>query len=124
MEKIILKSLKLNFTPNTLGCYGLTLQNRNVASCPRSLTDCLRLLAGPLSLPRSSHSPAEARIKRLRRLSSEDDLDMSAPGAGGGPSRDKTNSAEVAYYSQSPASLSSQTSWHSDVEHAALGKID
>jgi len=27
MEKILYISLKLNFTPNTLGCYGLMRQN-------------------------------------------------------------------------------------------------
>ncbi|CAG2053180.1 unnamed protein product [Timema podura] len=67
---------------------------------------------GPLSLPRSSQSPGgEPRNKRLRRLSStEEDMDM---GAGG---RDK-GGGDVSYYGQSPASLSSQTSWHSDVDH-------
>ncbi|KAK3910353.1 hypothetical protein KUF71_020122 [Frankliniella fusca] len=81
----------------------------------------------PLSLPRSSQSPGEPRTKRLRRLSSEDDLELGAgPGAGAGPgggvggggpapSRDKPQ--DVTYYSQSPASLSSQASWHSDVDH-------
>ena len=39
------------------------------------------------------------------------------PPTGGG--RDKAT--EVAYYGQSPASLSSQTSWHSDVDHGGLG---
>ncbi|XP_023722351.1 nuclear factor 1 X-type isoform X11 [Cryptotermes secundus] len=64
----------------------------------------------PLSLPRSSQSPGEPRNKRLRRLSStEEEMDL---GAG----RDK-GTGEVAYYGQSPASLSSQTSWHSDVDH-------
>ncbi|XP_021922795.1 nuclear factor 1 X-type isoform X8 [Zootermopsis nevadensis] len=64
----------------------------------------------PLSLPRSSQSPGEPRNKRLRRLSStEEEMDL---GAG----RDK-GAGEVAYYGQSPASLSSQTSWHSDVDH-------
>nr|CAD7256150.1 unnamed protein product [Timema shepardi] len=68
--------------------------------------------ARPLSLPRSSQSPGgEPRNKRLRRLSStEEDMDM---GAGG---RDK-GGGDVSYYGQSPASLSSQTSWHSDVDH-------
>nr|CAD7588569.1 unnamed protein product [Timema genevievae] len=72
--------------------------------------------AGPLSLPRSSQSPGgEPRNKRLRRLSStEEDMDM---GAGG---RDK-GGGDVSYYGQSPASLSSQTSWHSDVDHGGLG---
>ncbi|XP_023722097.1 nuclear factor 1 X-type isoform X8 [Cryptotermes secundus] len=67
----------------------------------------------PLSLPRSSQSPGEPRNKRLRRLSStEEEMDL---GAG----RDK-GTGEVAYYGQSPASLSSQTSWHSDVDHGGL----
>lgn len=62
---------------------------------------------GPLSLPRNTQSPGEPRIKKLRRLSStEDEMELV---------RDK--SGEVPYYGQSPASLSSQTSWHSDVEH-------
>ena len=30
MEKILLISLKLNFAPNTSGCYGLTLRNFEV----------------------------------------------------------------------------------------------
>ncbi|XP_063219947.1 nuclear factor 1 X-type isoform X5 [Bacillus rossius redtenbacheri] len=68
----------------------------------------------PLSLPRSSQSPAgEPRNKRLRRLSSTDE-DMEIGSASGG--RDK-GGGEVAYYGQSPASLSSQASWHSDVDH-------
>lgn len=33
-----------------------------------------------------------------------------------GGQRDKSNS-EITYYGQSPASLSSQTSWHSDIDH-------
>jgi len=71
---------------------------------------------GPLSLPRSSQSPGEPRNKRLRRLSStEEEMDL---GAG----RDK-GTGEVAYYGQSPASLSSQTSWHSDVDHGGLGTL-
>lgn len=46
----------------------------------------------------------------MRRLSStEEEMDL------GG--REKGPSGEVPYYSQSPASLSSQTSWHSDVDH-------
>jgi nuclear factor I len=36
-----------------------------------------------------------------------------------GSGRDK-GTGEVAYYGQSPASLSSQTSWHSDVDHGGL----
>lgn len=34
-----------------------------------------------------------------------------------GGSREKGTASEVTYYGQSPASLSSQTSWHSDVDH-------
>uniref|UniRef100_A0A1B6GL89 Nuclear factor 1 n=1 Tax=Cuerna arida TaxID=1464854 RepID=A0A1B6GL89_9HEMI len=65
----------------------------------------------PLSLPRNAQSPSEPRNKRLRRLSStEEELEL-----GGG--REKGPGGEVAYYGQSPASLSSQTSWHSDVDH-------
>ncbi|XP_069694240.1 nuclear factor 1 X-type isoform X12 [Periplaneta americana] len=65
----------------------------------------------PLSLPRSSQSPGEPRNKRLRRLSStEEEMDL---GAG----RDKGAGEVASYYGQSPASLSSQTSWHSDVDH-------
>lgn len=74
------------------------------------------IVIGPLSLPRSSQSPGEPRNKRLRRLSStEEEMDL---GAG----RDK-GTGEVAYYGQSPASLSSQTSWHSDVDHGGLGTL-
>ncbi|XP_069694233.1 nuclear factor 1 X-type isoform X6 [Periplaneta americana] len=69
----------------------------------------------PLSLPRSSQSPGEPRNKRLRRLSStEEEMDL---GAG----RDKGAGEVASYYGQSPASLSSQTSWHSDVDHGGLG---
>ncbi|CAG7785224.1 unnamed protein product [Allacma fusca] len=65
----------------------------------------------PLTLPRSLPSPQTEHRSKRRRLSSEDDpLDV-----GGG--RDKSN--EVAYYGQSPASLSSQTSWHSEVDHGS-----
>lgn len=62
-----------------------------------------------MSLQRT-HSPNEVRNKRMRRLSSaEEEMELNT--------RDHKN-AEVAYYGQSPASLSSQTSWHSsDVEH-------
>lgn len=59
----------------------------------------------PLSMGRTHdpHSPLEPRSKRVRRLSSEEDT------------LDKT---ELAYYTQSPASLSSHTSsWHSDIDH-------
>ena len=68
------------------------------------------LASGPLSLPRSSQSPGEPRNKRLRRLSSADD-EMEL-----GSGRDKSG-GDVSYYGQSPASLSSQASWHSDVDH-------
>lgn len=74
-------------------------------------------VSGPMSLPRSSQSPGEPRNKRLRRLSStEEEMELSAGAAGPGRGVDKSG-AEVAYYGQSPASLSSQTSWHSDVDH-------
>ncbi|CAB3385918.1 Hypothetical predicted protein [Cloeon dipterum] len=71
----------------------------------------------PMSLPRSSQSPGEPRNKRLRRLSSTEEEMELAGAAASGPVRDKSTPAEVAYYGQSPASLSSQTSWHSDVDH-------
>ncbi|KAK7582150.1 hypothetical protein V9T40_013595 [Parthenolecanium corni] len=62
----------------------------------------------PMSLQRTQ-SPNEPRNKRMRRLSSaEEEMDLAA----------RDQKVEVAYYGQSPASLSSQTSWHSsDVEH-------
>jgi hypothetical protein len=70
-----------------------------------------------MSLPRSSQSPGEPRNKRLRRLSStEEEMELSAGASGPGRGVDKSG-ADVAYYGQSPASLSSQTSWHSDVDH-------
>ncbi|XP_035714462.1 nuclear factor 1 A-type isoform X3 [Folsomia candida] len=63
----------------------------------------------PLALPRNLPSPTTEHRSKRRRLSSEEDpLDV-----GGG--RDKNN--EVTYYGQSPASLSSQASWHSEVDH-------
>ncbi|KAK6620148.1 hypothetical protein RUM44_006548 [Polyplax serrata] len=78
-------------------------------------TDHSSLLTGgtysPLSLPRSTHSPGvgEPRNKRLRRLSSaEEEMELV---------REK---ADAVYYGQSPASLSSQTSWHSDVDHGTV----
>lgn len=61
---------------------------------------------GPLALPRSLPSPPEHRSKRRRLSSEEDPLDVG---------REKGN--EVTYYGQSPASLSSQASWHSEVDH-------
>lgn len=68
-----------------------------------------KFVVGPLSLPRNLPSPPTEHRSKRRRLSSEEDpLDV-----GGG--RDKNN--EVAYYGQSPASLSSQASWHSEVDH-------
>lgn len=52
------------------------------------------------------HSPLEPRSKRVRRLSSEEDA---------------LDKAELAYYTQSPSSLSSHTSsWHSDIDHGGL----
>nr|XP_018914767.1 PREDICTED: nuclear factor 1 X-type isoform X3 [Bemisia tabaci] len=62
----------------------------------------------PLTLPRSTGSPGEEpRVKRMRRMSSaEEEMELG-----------RETKPEVAYYGQSPASLSSQTSWHSDVEH-------
>ncbi|XP_014274096.1 nuclear factor 1 X-type isoform X9 [Halyomorpha halys] len=72
----------------------------------------------PLPIPRSTQSPNEPRTKRVRRLSSaEEEMDL---GNSGGGSREKQGAGgptEVGYYGQSPASLSSQASWHSDVEH-------
>jgi hypothetical protein len=66
---------------------------------------------GPLALPRNLPSPTTEHRSKRRRLSSEEDpLDV-----GGSGGRDKGN--EVAYYGQSPASLSSGTSWHSEVDH-------
>ncbi|XP_071544166.1 nuclear factor 1 X-type isoform X8 [Panulirus ornatus] len=59
----------------------------------------------PLSMGRTHdpHSPLEPRSKRVRRLSSEEDT---------------LDKAELAYYTQSPSSLSSHTSsWHSDIDH-------
>lgn len=79
------------------------------------------LFLGPLPIPRSTQSPNEPRTKRVRRLSSaEEEMDL---GSSGGGSREKQGTggpAEVGYYGQSPASLSSQASWHSDVEHGEL----
>lgn len=47
----------------------------------------------------------------MRRMSSAEDTEIDL----GGP-REKSSS-EITYYGQSPASLSSQTSWHSDIDH-------
>jgi len=75
-----------------------------------------------MSLPRSSQSPGEPRNKRLRRLSStEEEMELGAGAAGPGRGVDK-GGAEVTYYGQSPASLSSQASWHSDVDHGTYPK--
>ncbi|XP_066973677.1 nuclear factor 1 X-type isoform X7 [Macrobrachium rosenbergii] len=63
----------------------------------------------PLSMGRTHdpHSPLEPRSKRVRRLSSEED--------------NMDNKTDLAYYTQSPASLSSHTSsWHSDIDHGGL----
>ncbi|XP_022185840.1 nuclear factor 1 C-type isoform X3 [Nilaparvata lugens] len=62
----------------------------------------------PLSLPRNTQSPVEPRNKRRRLSSTEEDLEKGPTG-------------EMTYYGQSPASLSSQASWHSDVEHGIPG---
>ncbi|XP_037087676.1 nuclear factor 1 X-type-like isoform X3 [Pollicipes pollicipes] len=61
---------------------------------------------GGLAMPRTSHSPAaEPRVKRLRRLSSDEERDRQA---------------EIGYYGQSPVSLASQGSWHADVDHSTF----
>lgn len=74
---------------------------------------------GPLGLPRSGQSPGEPRSKRVRRLSSaEEEIELGGTGTNASRPVDKNQPApDVTYYGQSPASLSSQTSWHSDVEH-------
>lgn len=64
-----------------------------------------------MSIQRTQSPLNEPRIKRMRRMSSADDTEIDL----GGP-REKSNS-EITYYGQSPASLSSQTSWHSDIDH-------
>lgn len=87
-----------------LYCFHLNLLKLNVIIITYRL--------GPLALPRSLPSPTSEHRSKRRRLSSEEDpLDV-----GGG--RDKNN--EVTYYGQSPASLSSQASWHSEVDHGKL----
>ena len=59
-------------------------------------------------MPRASHSPAaEPRVKRMRRLSSDEE---------------RERQAEIGYYGQSPVSLASQGSWHADVDHGTLGE--
>ncbi|XP_043245607.1 nuclear factor 1 X-type-like isoform X11 [Amphibalanus amphitrite] len=61
---------------------------------------------GTLAMPRASHSPAaEPRVKRMRRLSSDEE---------------RERQAEIGYYGQSPVSLASQGSWHADVDHGTL----
>lgn len=62
-----------------------------------------------MSIQRTQSPLNEPRIKRMRRMSSADDTEIEL----GGP-REKS---EITYYGQSPASLSSQTSWHSDIDH-------
>ncbi len=71
-------------------------------------TYSMQSFPGPMPLQRTQ-SPNEPRNKRMRRISSaEEEMELSA----------REQKHEVAYYGQSPASLSSQTSWHSsDVEH-------
>lgn len=64
-----------------------------------------------MSIQRTQSPLNEPRIKRMRRMSSAEDAEIDL----GGP-REKSNS-EITYYGQSPASLSSQTSWHSDIDH-------
>ncbi|XP_025418336.1 nuclear factor 1 X-type isoform X6 [Sipha flava] len=70
----------------------------------------------PMSIQRTQSPLNEPRIKRMRRMSSADDTEIDL----GGP-REKSNS-EITYYGQSPASLSSQTSWHSDIDHGIPGQ--
>lgn len=64
-----------------------------------------------MSIQRTQSPLNEPRIKRMRRMSSAEDTEIDLGGQ-----RDKSNS-EITYYGQSPASLSSQTSWHSDIDH-------
>ncbi|XP_075219088.1 nuclear factor I isoform X2 [Lycorma delicatula] len=76
----------------------------------------------PLSLPRNTQSPGEPRNKRRRLSSTEEDMELGAGGGGGG--REKGGGGDMAssyHYGQSPASLSSQASWHSDVDHGLPG---
>lgn len=68
-------------------------------------------VTGPMSIQRTQSPLNEPRIKRMRRMSSAEDTEIDL----GGP-REKSSS-EITYYGQSPASLSSQTSWHSDIDH-------
>ncbi|XP_065569286.1 nuclear factor 1 X-type-like isoform X5 [Artemia franciscana] len=74
------------------------------------------LITGPLPLHRGSPSPIDPRgLKRIRRLSSADDEGMELT-HGGSVNAMKT-AADLSYYGQSPASLSSQQSWHSEMDH-------
>ncbi|KAL4104857.1 hypothetical protein QTP88_020133 [Uroleucon formosanum] len=70
----------------------------------------------PMSIQRTQSPLNEPRIKRMRRMSSAEDTEIDLGGQ-----RDKSNS-EITYYGQSPASLSSQTSWHSDIDHGIPGQ--
>lgn len=64
-----------------------------------------------MSIQRTQSPLNEPRIKRMRRMSSAEDTEIDL-----GNTREKSSS-EITYYGQSPASLSSQTSWHSDIDH-------
>lgn len=91
-----------------------------IETSPHLFSTSLALISGPLSLPRNTQSPGEPRNKRMRRMSStEEEMDL-------GVARESkpTVGTEVTYYGQSPASLSSQTSWHSDVEHGKLNCLN
>ncbi|XP_025199574.1 nuclear factor 1 X-type isoform X5 [Melanaphis sacchari] len=70
----------------------------------------------PMSIQRTQSPLNEPRIKRMRRMSSAEDTEIDLGGQ-----RDKSSS-EITYYGQSPASLSSQTSWHSDIDHGIPGQ--
>ncbi|XP_045102498.1 nuclear factor 1 B-type-like isoform X3 [Portunus trituberculatus] len=75
---------------------------------PAAYTTYMERADSPLAMgrPHDPHSPLEPRSKRVRRVSSEED---------------PLEKAELTYYSQSPASLSSHTSsWHSDLDHGGL----
>ncbi|KAG0712868.1 hypothetical protein GWK47_017451 [Chionoecetes opilio] len=72
---------------------------------PASYTTYMERADSPLAMgrPHDPHSPMEPRSKRVRRVSSEED---------------PLEKAELAYYSQSPASLTSHApSWHTDLDH-------
>ncbi|VVC45827.1 Hypothetical protein CINCED_3A011419 [Cinara cedri] len=70
----------------------------------------------PMTIQRTQSPLNEPRIKRMRRMSSTDDTEIDLGGQ-----REKSSS-EITYYGQSPASLSSQTSWHSDIDHGIPGQ--